>query len=76
MVPGHRLGAAERDGVDLYHRMPDLPTIQVVFLYGRENPVIEQAEADFSVLGIQMRDFHDLGVKKQDPRGGIKMMGK
>ena len=43
---------------------------------GQEEPTIEQAQADFNVLGIQMRGFHDFGVKKQDPRGAIKMAGR
>ncbi|MCK6491632.1 MAG: hypothetical protein L6R48_25580 [Planctomycetes bacterium] len=42
----------------------------------QEQPTIEEAQADFSMFGIQMRGFHDFGVKKQDPRGGIKMMGR
>jgi hypothetical protein len=53
-----------------------LPVIEVAFLNGQEQPTIEQAQADFNVLGIQMRGFHDFGVKKQDPRGAIKMMGR
>ncbi len=30
------------------------------------SPTIETAEADFNVLGIQMRGYHDFGVAKQD----------
>ena len=40
----------------------DLPVIEVAFLNGQEQPTIEQAQADFNVLGIQMRGFHDFGV--------------
>jgi len=54
----------------------DLATIEVAFLGGEERPTIEQADADFSVLGIQMRGFHDFGTRKQDPRGAVKMMGR
>lgn len=54
----------------------DLAVIEVAFLNGQEQPAIETAEADFNVLGIQMRGFHDFGVSKQDPRGAIKMMGR
>lgn len=54
----------------------DLAVIEVAFLGGQEQPTIESADADFSVLGIQMRGFHDFGVKKQDPRGAIKMLGQ
>ncbi len=53
----------------------DLPVIEVAFLGGQEKPTIESAQVDFSVLGIQLRGFHDFGIKKQDPRGAIKMMG-
>ena len=37
------------------------------FLNGQESPTIETANADFNVLGIQMRGFHDFGVSLQDP---------
>jgi len=46
----------------------DLPVIEVAFLNGQESPTIETAEADFNVLGIQMRGYHDFGVALQDPR--------
>jgi len=36
----------------------------------------KQAEADFNVLGIQMRGYHDFGCALQDPRGGVKMKGE
>ena len=54
----------------------DLPVIEVAFLNGQESPTIETAEADFIVLGIQMRGYHDFGVALQDPRGGVKMKGE
>jgi len=54
----------------------DLPVIEVAFLNGQESPTIETAEADFGVLGIQMRWYHDFGVNLQDPRGGIKSKGE
>ena len=54
----------------------DLPVIEVAFLNGQESPVIETAEADFNVLGVQMRGYHDFGVALQDPRGGIKARGE
>ncbi len=53
----------------------DLPVIEVAFLNGQEAPTIETAEADFTVLGIQMRGYHDFGVNLQDPRGGVKSKG-
>ncbi|MBX3399538.1 MAG: hypothetical protein KF873_12415 [Gemmataceae bacterium] len=54
----------------------DLPVIEVAFLNGQEAPTIETAEADFNVLGVQMRGFHDFGVALQDPRGGVKAKGE
>ena len=54
----------------------DLPVIEVAFLNGQESPTIETAEADFSVLGIQLRGVHDFGVSLQDPRGGLRSKGE
>ncbi len=54
----------------------DLPVIEVAFLNGQESPTIETAEADFNVLGIQMRGYHDFGVALQDPKGGVKSKGE
>ncbi len=54
----------------------DLPVIEVAFLNGQESPTIETADADFNVLGIQMRGYHDFGVALQEPRGGVKSKGK
>jgi len=53
----------------------DLPVIEVAFLNGQESPTIETADADFSVLGIQLRGYHDFGVALQDHRGGVKSKG-
>jgi phage major head subunit gpT-like protein len=54
----------------------DLPVIEVAFLNGQESPTIETADADFNVLGVQMRGYHDFGVALQDPKGGIKAKGE
>jgi len=54
----------------------DLPVIEVAFLNGQESPTIETAEADFNVLGVQMRGVHDFGVSLQDPKGGCKSKGE
>jgi len=54
----------------------DLPVIETAFLNGQESPTIETAEADFNVLGVQMRGFHDFGVSLQDPKGGVKAKGE
>jgi hypothetical protein len=54
----------------------DLPVIEVAFLNGQESPTIETAEADFNVLGVQMRGYHDFGMALQDYRGGIRSKGE
>jgi hypothetical protein len=54
----------------------DLPVIEIAFLNGQESPTIETAQADFDVLGIQMRGYHDFGAALQDPRAGIKVKGE
>ena len=54
----------------------DLPVIEVAFLNGQEAPTIETAVADFDVLGIKMRGYHDFGVNLQDARGGVKSAGQ
>jgi hypothetical protein len=48
----------------------------VAFLNGQESPTIETAEADFNVLGVQMRGFHDFGVSLQDFRAAVKVKGE
>jgi hypothetical protein len=54
----------------------DLPVIEVAFLNGQEAPTIETATADFNVLGVQMRGYHDCGASLQDPRAAIKCKGE
>ncbi|MCY2925898.1 MAG: hypothetical protein NT031_10750 [Planctomycetota bacterium] len=54
----------------------DLPVIEVAFLNGQQTPTIEQANADFNVLGIEMRGYHDFGVSKQDYRAAAKAKGE
>lgn len=50
----------------------ELATIEVAFLNGLETPTVEQADADFNVLGIQMRGYFDFGVAKQEPKAGVR----
>lgn len=49
--------------------------IEAVFLNGVQNPVIESSAAEFNTLGIQLRGYMDFGVRKQDPKAGIKAPG-
>jgi len=51
----------------------DLPAMEVAFLNGVRVPTVEQAEADFAVLGVQMRGYFDFGVAKAEGRGAYRM---
>lgn len=53
----------------------DVPVMEMVFLYGNESPTVEQADANFNTLGIQMRAFLDFGCNTQDYRGGVWSAG-
>ena len=53
----------------------DAATMQVVFLDGKEQPTVENAEADFNNLGVQMRGHHHWGVALQDARAALKVKG-
>jgi hypothetical protein len=48
----------------------------VAFLNGIDKPTVEQADADFNTLGIQLRGYYDFGVALQDFRGGVKVTGE
>lgn len=55
---------------------PDrMSVIDVVFLNGRQTPIIETTDAEFSTLGIRMRGYHDFGVAMMEPRGGVQSSG-
>lgn len=53
----------------------ELSTIEVAFLNGRQEPIVESADADFNTLGIQFRGYFDFGVALQEYRAGIKSKG-
>jgi len=50
----------------------ELPVAVVGFLDGKEMPTVESAEADFNVLGIQFRGYHDFGCALAEYRAGVK----
>ena len=52
-----------------------LPVIEIVALNGRIEPTVETADADFNVLGFQVRAYNDVGVRKQEYRAGIRSDG-
>lgn len=49
----------------------DCPVIEIAALNGRIEPIVETADAEFNVLGVQMRGYSDVGVKRQEYRGGV-----
>ena len=49
----------------------EMPVIEIAALYGRVEPTVETADAEFNVLGVQMRGYSDVGVKRQEYRGGV-----
>lgn len=50
--------------------------VALSFLNGRQTPIVEEAQADFHQLGIQMRTYHDFGVDlTNDYVAGVKMEG-
>jgi hypothetical protein len=53
------------------------PVIEVVFLNGQQTPTVQTAGPDFqfNMLGITVRAFFDIGVEKQNFRGGVKSAG-
>jgi len=53
----------------------DVAMIEAVFLNGNQSPLIEEADADFSELGVQMRAYMDFGVNKQNYRAAVKSKG-
>jgi len=53
----------------------DVPVMVVMFLDGKQTPTVEGADADFNVLGIQVRGYHDFGVALAEWVAAIKMKG-
>lgn len=52
-----------------------LPVVEIVALNGNVEPVIETADANFNVLGVEMRGYSDVGVELQEYRGGVRADG-
>jgi hypothetical protein len=53
----------------------ELPMIEIAALNGRVEPTVETADADFNVLGVQMRGYSDVGVALQEFRAAVKADG-
>lgn len=52
-----------------------MPVIEIAALNGRIEPTVETTDAAFNVLGVQMRGYSDVGVSKQEYRGGVRADG-
>lgn len=53
----------------------DLAVIEIAALNGRVEPQVDTADAEFNVLGIQMRGYCDVGVNLQEYRAGVHADG-
>jgi len=53
----------------------EIPVIEIAALNGNVEPTVETADADFNVLGVQMRGYSDVGVNLQEYRGGVRADG-
>jgi hypothetical protein len=53
----------------------EMPMIEIAALNGRVEPVVETADADFNVLGVQMRGYSDVGVNLQEYRAAVRADG-
>ena len=51
------------------------PLVDVAFLGGRQEPVVETADADFNRLGISMRCYYDYGVSAGDCKAALYSTG-
>lgn len=51
------------------------PLVDVAFLNGRQAPVIETADVDFTQLGIQMRCYFDYGPSKGETKAALISTG-
>lgn len=52
-----------------------VPLMEVAFLNGREEPFVESADADFNVLGVQMRCYYDYGAAFAEWRAAVRSTG-
>lgn len=52
-----------------------MPLMVAAFLNGREEPWVETAEADFNMLGVQMRTWYDYGCAFGEWRSAVRSTG-
>jgi hypothetical protein len=49
----------------------ELAVIEIVALNGRIEPTVDTADTEFNTLGVQMRGYCDVGVKRQEKKAGV-----
>lgn len=62
-------------GTDYWLFNSTFPLVDVAFLNGRQTPVIETADVDFTQLGIQMRCYFDYGPSKGETKAAVYSTG-
>ncbi len=67
---------ANKDAFYLFADPMDIPAIQVDFLDGRQTPIVEVGDLDFTHLGMAFRGYFDFGCAFGDHRGAAMSKGK
>lgn len=68
--------SVNKDAFYLFADPNDVPAIEVDFLDGRQTPIIEMGDLDFTHLGMAFRGYFDFGAAFGDFRGANKCKGK
>lgn len=59
----------------LFRNPATMPMMVASFLNGNQTPTVESADADFDVLGVQFRGYHDFGCDQAEYLCGVKSKG-
>ena len=59
----------------LFGRAAEQGVINVAFLDGQQNPMIEEADVAFNQLGMSWRAVFDFGIGQGDYRLGVRNLG-
>ena len=59
----------------LFGKPGTVDTFEIGYLKGKRTPTVERGDLDFNVLGIWFRVFFDVGIREQDHRGMVKVIG-
>lgn len=59
----------------LFGNPAEIDTFEIGFLKGKRTPTIQQGDTDFNTLGMWFRIYFDVGVREQDFRGVLKVIG-